>query len=103
VAVFEIPNYQKKAEPFEVRSGAAPPSVRVNFPPWGILDIGSDPPGAEIRIGGTAVGTTPFKKPFPVGTHAIEVSLPGFEPAGDSRVVSELESTKAFFRLKKSP
>ena len=102
VAVFEIPNYQRKAEPFDVRSGAAPPSVRVNFPPWGILDIGSDPPGAEIRIGGTAVGTTPFKKPFPVGTHAIEVSLPGFEPAGDSRVVSELESTKAFFRLKKS-
>ena len=103
VAVFEIPNYQKKSEPFEVRPGGAPTSVRVNFPPWGILDIGSDPPGAEVRIDGTSVGTTPFKKPFPVGSHAIEVSLPGFEPAGDSRLVSELESTKAFFRLKKSP
>jgi len=103
VAVFEIPNYQSQTEPFVVRSGVAPPSIRVNFPPWGILDIGSDPPGAEIRIGGTAVGTTPFKKPFPVGTHTIEVSLPGFEPATDSRVVSELESTKAFFRLKKRP
>jgi tRNA A-37 threonylcarbamoyl transferase component Bud32 len=103
VAVFEIPNYQKKTESFEVRPGVAPASVRVNFPPWGILDVGSDPPGAEIRIDGAAIGTTPLKKPFPVGTHAIELVLPGYEPAADSRVVSELESTKAFFRLKKTP
>ena len=103
VAVFEIPDYQRKSETFEVRSGAAPSSVRVNFPPRGILEIGSDPPGAEIRIDGADVGTTPFKKPFPAGTHAIEVTLPGFEPARESREVNEAESTKAFFRLKKNP
>jgi hypothetical protein len=103
VAVFEIPDYQRKTETFDVRAGAAPSSVRVNFPPRGILEIGSDPPGAEIRIDGADVGTTPFKKPFPAGTHAIEVTLPGFEPARESREVNEAESTKAFFRLKKNP
>ncbi len=52
VAVFEIPNYQRKQESFEVRAGEPPAPIRVNFEPWGILDIGSEPPGAEIRIDG---------------------------------------------------
>jgi serine/threonine protein kinase len=102
VAVFEVPNYQKKQESFEVRAGEAPAPIRVNFEAWGILDIGSEPPGAKVTIDGKTVGTTPFKKPFAVGMHAIEVSLPGYEPAADARQVAELSSTKAFFRLKKS-
>ena len=101
VAVFEVPNYQKKTESFEVPPGGPAPGVRVNFPPWGILDVSSDPPGAEVRVDGKAVGTTPLKKPVPVGTHALEVSLPGYETAAESRDVAELESTRAFFRLKK--
>jgi serine/threonine protein kinase len=101
VAVFEIPNYKRKEETVEVRPGASPPSVRVNFEPWGILDVGSEPAGAEVRIDGALVGTTPLKKPVSVGTHAIEVSLPGHVPASESREVREMDSTRAFFRLRK--
>ena len=75
----------RKQETFEVRAGEAPASVRVNFEPWGILDIGSEPPGAEIRIDGAVSGMTPFRKPFAVGTHTIEISLPGYESASDTR------------------
>jgi len=101
-AVFEIPNYQRKEEAFEIRPGVPPSSIRVNFDPWGLLDITSEPPGAEVRIEGKSLGTTPVKKPFRVGTHAIEVHLPGYEPARQTLDVRELESAKALFRLKKS-
>jgi len=101
-AVFEVPNYQRKEEAFEIRPGVPPSSIRVNFEPWGLLDITSEPPGADVRIEGKSLGTTPVKKPFRVGTHAIEVSLPGYEPARQNLDVRELESAKALFRLKKS-
>ena len=101
VAVFEVPNYKKKQETFEIRAGAPPAPIRVNFEPWGILDVGSEPAGAEVRIDGTLVGTTPLKKPVPVGMHAIEVSLPGHESAAESHEVREMDSTRAFFRLRK--
>ncbi len=101
VAVFEVPNYKTKQETFEIRPGASPAPIRVNFEPWGILDVGSEPAGAEVRIDGTLVGKTPLKKPVSVGSHAIEVSLPGHETAAESAEVREMDSTRAFFRLRK--
>ncbi len=101
VAVFEVPNYKTKQETFEIRPGASLAPIRVNFEPWGILDVGSEPAGAEVRIDGTLVGKTPLKKPVSVGSHAIEVSLPGHETAAESADVREMDSTRAFFRLRK--
>ncbi len=101
-AVFEVPNYQRKEETFEIRAGMPPSSIRVNFDPWGLLEITSDPLGADVRIEGKSFGTTPVKRPFRVGAHAVEVSLPGYEPQRQTVEVRELDLAKALFRLKKS-
>ncbi len=102
MAVFEVPGYMKKSESFEVGPGG-PSSVRVNFPPWGILDVGSEPSGAEVLIDGAVSGKTPLKKPLTVGTHMVEIRLVGYESSSGKQEVRELESTRVFASLKKTP
>jgi len=101
-AVFEVPGYMKKSETFEVRPGGSS-SVRVNFPPWGILDVSSEPPGAEVLIDGAVSGKTPLKKPLTVGAHLVELRLGGYESSSGTQEVRELESTRVFASLKKTP
>ncbi len=100
-AVFEVPGYMKKSESFEVRPGG-PSSVRVNFPPWGILDVGSQPSGAEVLIDGAVSGRTPLRKPLAVGAHIVEIRLGGYESSSGSQEVRELESTRVFATLRKT-
>ncbi len=102
-AVFEIPNYERKEEAFEVKAGVPPPPIRVNFDPWGLLEVASEPPGADVRIEGKGYGATPVKIPIRVGTHAVEVSLAGYEPARQNVEVREADLAKALIRLRKSP
>jgi serine/threonine-protein kinase len=101
-AVFEVPGYMKKSETFEVRPGGSS-SVRVNFPPWGILDVGSEPSGADVLIDGAVSGKTPLKKPLPIGAHLVELRLGGHESFSGTHEVRELESTRVFANLKKTP
>jgi hypothetical protein len=102
VAVFDLPNFQKKEERFEVKAGAAPPVVRVNFPAWGFLEVSSDPPGAEVRIDGKPAGTTRLKKALAVGRHDVEVSLPGYETARQESEVREGDLVRVVVPLRKS-
>ncbi len=101
-AVFEVPGYMKKSETFEVGPGAAS-SVRVNFPPRGILDVSSDPPGAEVVIDGAASGKTPLKRPLTAGPHTVEVRLAGYEPFSGTPEIREMESTRVVATLRKTP
>jgi serine/threonine-protein kinase len=101
-AVFEVPGYMKKTESIDVGPGSAP-SVRVNFPPWGILDVASEPPGAEVVVDGTGAGKTPLKKKLPVGAHAVEIRLAGYDAHTAREEVREKESTRLHATLKKSP
>jgi hypothetical protein len=102
VAVFDLPNFQKKEERFEVKAGAAPPVVRVNFPAWGFLEVSSDPPGAQVRIDGEPAGTTRLKKALAVGRHDVEVSLPGYETARQESEVREGDLVRVVVPLRKS-
>jgi serine/threonine protein kinase len=102
LAVFDLPDFQRKEERFEVKAGAAPPSVRVNFPPWGFLEISSDPPGAEVRIDGEAAGTTRLKKALAVGRHEVEVSFPGYETVRQEAQVRDGDLVRVVVPLRKS-
>ncbi|HSB37320.1 MAG TPA: PEGA domain-containing protein, partial [Thermoanaerobaculia bacterium] len=101
VAVFDVAKFRKLDEAFEVRPGAAPFVVRVNFPAWGFLEVSSDPPGAEVKVDGKAAGATPLKKGFPVGTREVEVRLPGYEAARRSAEVREADVVRIAVPLKK--
>jgi hypothetical protein len=103
VAIFDLANFQKREERFEVKAGTAPPVVRVNFPPWGFLEVSSDPPGAEVRIDGERAGTTRLKKALAVGRHDVEVSLPGYETARQDSEVREGDLVRVVVPLRKSP
>lgn len=52
----------------------------------GRLTITSEPPGLPILIDGVLVGTTPLEQRVVVGSHRVEVSLPGRPP--EAREVS---------------
>ena len=101
VAVFDVAKFRKLEEAFEVRPGAAPFVVRVNFPAWGFLEVTSDPPGAEVRVDGKAAGGTPLKKGYPVGVREVEVRLPGYEAARQPAEVREADVVRVAVPLKK--
>ncbi len=102
VAVFDLPNFRKKEERFEVKAGMPPPIVRVNFPAWGFLEVSSDPPGAEVRIDGEPAGSTRLKKALAVGRHEVEVSLPGYETVRQESEVREGDLVRVVVPLRKS-
>jgi hypothetical protein len=52
------------------------------------IDVWSTPPGADVSIGGTRLGRTPFKWETPLGTYGLRFVLPGFEPQETEVLVS---------------
>lgn len=50
----------------------------------GKLEISSQPNGAEVRIDGTLIGTTPIRKPSFAGTFALSFALRDYEKATES-------------------
>jgi len=44
------------------------------------VNIASEPPGAQVRLDGAAVGATPWRGPVEVGTHELELTHPGHAP-----------------------
>ena len=61
--------YQKKIKPTATSSGYG-----------GTLTITSDPPGAEVYIGGNYFDTTPLiLEDFPIGDYEVEIKLDGYE------------------------
>ncbi|MCA9709099.1 MAG: PEGA domain-containing protein [Myxococcales bacterium] len=47
----------------------------------GTLRVNSDPAGATVTLDGVAVGTTPYEGEVDPGTHAVELTLDGRQPA----------------------
>lgn len=50
-----------------------------NQPQTGSINIMSVPDGANVRMGGALVGSTPCTLNLPAGIHIVEVSLPGHQ------------------------
>ena len=73
------------------------------------LDISSDPPGAEIHIGGNYFDTTPLiLEDFPSGEYEVELSLKGYEnytksvkllPRGSQNINAQLKIIPSWIQI----
>jgi len=69
-------------------------------PAQGRLTISSEPPGAFIKVGGVARGTTPLTlEALPEGTLTVEAALEGMAPASQSAAVTAGGTTHVAIRL----
>jgi len=88
----------------EALKGPAPAPPKTSAPPDSgsltLVQISSNPDGAEINIDGDYAGTTPSQIKVKAGTHSIRISKKGLQPwersikveAGESRnIAAELE------------
>jgi hypothetical protein len=85
----------QSVSPGAMRSNQTPPDASVDANPEMkmILDISSEPTGAEIFINGVFNSSTPSKLKLGVGEYTIKVSRPGFKD-WERRIVVEAGSSK---------
>ena len=107
-AVFDVPDYLRKEQTFEVRAGVPGPTVRADFAPRGILQVAVAPEaqGAEVTIDGRPAGRAPLRKTLAAGPHTLQASLAGFEPVQETVTVPEddiARVTLAFRRKEGTP
>ncbi len=57
---------------------ATPPLLRGEADRPGVLEVTSDPPGAEVEIDGTPAGTTPLRRELRPGKHQVRLRLAGY-------------------------
>jgi serine/threonine-protein kinase len=64
-------------------------------PAAGMADVTSTPPGAMVKLDGTAVGLTPLRgHKLSVGPHRVELNLEGYEPFAGTVRVSEAKTAR---------
>lgn len=56
-----------------------PAATVTEVPPPTLLDVTTEPPGAEVFVDGRRLGLTPVKLPVDPGRHRVELLLDGFE------------------------
>ncbi|HWQ67489.1 MAG TPA: PEGA domain-containing protein [Methanospirillum sp.] len=60
----------------------------------GIIQVSSDPPGAQISINGTPYGTAPFTTPeLEQGSYVVSASLPGYQPFQTQTILTPGQTT----------
>lgn len=69
----------------------------------GMLAVSSFPAGAIVRSGDRVLGRTPFQHAAWVGTHELELILPGYQPARRSLEVSADKQAAVQVELKPEP
>ena len=86
-----------------VRSGAkTQQTLQLSAEP-GILNIQSDPAGAQVRIDGKAMGATPLVlKDLAPGQHQLELLLPGYDPHVRELEIAPAASLEHRARLQRS-
>ncbi|MDP6853720.1 MAG: PEGA domain-containing protein, partial [Candidatus Marinimicrobia bacterium] len=77
------------------------------------LDISSDPPGAEVYIGGNYFDTTPLiLEDFPIGDYEVEIKLDGYEdyiqsikllPRGTEILIANLTGIPSYIEFRGNP
>ncbi|MDI9633482.1 MAG: PEGA domain-containing protein [Methanolinea sp.] len=89
---------KRRAATVLFRPGATrkePPAV-----PAGTLHVSSDPPGAEVTLGGEKKGKTPVTvEVVPAGEHPLTLTLPGYHPAVLNVTVVPREAVRVSVRL----
>ena len=53
-------------------------------PAWAEISLRSEPPGAQVRVDGEALGETPLTAEIGAGNHKVEMTLEGYQPWQDS-------------------
>jgi len=77
------------------------------------LDISSDPPGAEVYIGGNYFDTTPLiLEDFPIGDYEVEIKLDGYEdytksvkllPRASEKITPTLNPIPSYIKISGTP
>ena len=69
-------------------------------PAWAMLEVLSEPSGAEVRIGGRVSGVTPLKIELGAGSHRVELRQAGFKDwVSDVQIVANQPQTLGPVRL----
>ena len=69
-------------------------------PAWAMLEVLSEPSGAEVRIGGRVSGVTPLKIELGAGSHSVELRQAGFKDwVSDVQIVANQPQTLGPVRL----
>jgi hypothetical protein len=68
-----------------------------------ILDLGSNPPGADVFVDGRLVGTTPVELPLVPGLHRLELRRQGFVAAREEITLAEGKTLSRTIRLEPQP
>ena len=69
-------------------------------PAWAVLNVLSEPAGAEVRIGGEARGVTPLELELGAGSHRVELRHAGFKDwVTDVQIVANQPQTLGPVRL----
>lgn len=76
---FSAERFLTKVASLDVEGGHQRQSMTVTLTPnWAPVSLATDPPGAEIRVDGAVVGSTPMTMELEAGERRIEVVLRGF-------------------------
>jgi hypothetical protein len=103
---FERPGYAEADLKIVVPSDHPAPPVEVSLTPLpAVLHIETTPPGANIRIGGLALGKAPVstRKLVPGETYTLTVEAPGLQPVSTPVKLKPGEEKTISVRLTTSP
>ena len=70
-------------------------------PEQGLVDISSEPSGAELFMNGEAKGKTPFKKKIMTGEYELALAHDGYRSASEAIVVHSKGTRRMHFRLER--
>ena len=92
----ELPRYQPLEQELVVAGGGKRQRLRLSLrPDWGVVQLTSDPPGAEIWEQDERLGRTPATLELASGPHTLRLSLAGYQSRTLSLQVSAGEQMRA--------
>ena len=77
----EAPRYRPLVRTIEIEGKGARQSVDLQLEPaWGTLVVETDPPGAQVSVGRTMIGTTPLQAEPIEGRYRLDISRDKWKP-----------------------
>ncbi len=86
--------YEDRSEEVAVRPGEKSSLFSVLTPLDGVVEISSEPEGAEVYNGSELIGTTPFKRPLAPAVYQLKIMLKGVGEKEDTITVRPGETVK---------
>jgi tRNA A-37 threonylcarbamoyl transferase component Bud32 len=98
-----LENFENKSIEVEMKAGQGVEQTFTLVPVSVLIDLDSNPTGADVLVGDQMEGKTPFKKAYPAGTYSIKLRKEGFQDASEVAVVAPGQPWIKVLELKAAP